>query len=68
VIFDHEWRADAPQYAGRHRKGWLAGIGDRRRGYRVRIRVGQDAAAPLITPPAKRELQVAGRHGGGQAR
>ena len=68
MIFDHEWRADAPPYAGRHRKGWLAGIGDWRRGYRVRIRVAQDVAAPLVTRPDERELQVAGPRHGGQAR
>jgi hypothetical protein len=68
VRFDHESRGAAPLYAGRHRKGRLAAFGDWRRGYRPRTRSGRDAAtAPLSLPP-ERELQVAGRHGGGQAR
>lgn len=68
MIFDHEWRADAPPYAGRHRKGWLAASGGRRRGYRRRIQPGLAIASPPTAQPGQRHLQVAGRDHGSQAR
>ena len=66
--FDHESRGAAPLYAGRHRKGRLAGFGDWRRGYRPRTRASRDAAAAPLTLPPERELQVAGWDHGSQAR
>ena len=67
-MFEHEWRANAAPYAGRHRKGWRITIGDRRRGYRPRTRVGQEAGAAPATAPDERELQPAGPRDGAQAR
>ena len=67
-MFDYEWRGAGPLYAGRHRKGWLAASGGWRRGYRRRIRPGLTVASPPAAQPDQRELQLAGRDHGSQAR
>jgi hypothetical protein len=49
--FDHEWRADGPPYAGRHRKGWRTARGGWRRVYLHRVRAEQDPAGPVVAGP-----------------
>ncbi len=48
-MFDYDWRRGAPPYAGRHRKGWLAAIGERRRQLPG---AGAGADRELASPPA----------------
>jgi hypothetical protein len=49
--FDHEWRADGPPYAGRHRKGWRTARGGWRLVYPHRVGAGPVVAAPVEAGP-----------------
>jgi hypothetical protein len=63
-MFDYEWSRSAPPYAGRHRKSWLAAIGERRRQL-----PGAEAAAgrelsspPAVRPPSRRTWRTSWRN------
>jgi hypothetical protein len=58
-MFDYDWRRGAPPYAGRHRKGWLAAIGERRRqlpGAGAGAGAGRELASPPAAVPDHREV------------